>query len=467
MIQSTEEAFAILEEFNLEAQVNRTPNLVDDHFQKQKDFILDPALRKGIFTTRRGGKSNTFGRAMFKECYDFPGSTQLYFGLTRGSAKFIMWDDIIKSLNRDLRLGGEPNESELTFRIPNDSKIMLAGADSKYEEIEKKLGGKPRCIILDEAGSFRRDLRHICYEMMEPALADLEGWLGMGGTPTEITSGLFFDMTTGKEPGWSVHEWDTLDNPYMREKWARKIAWLIKNNPRIVETPAFRRMYRKEWVIDDISKCYKYQIGRNDIDELPKGDNWTYVLGIDLGYDDSSAFVVSAFNEFDRNLYFVEAHKASGMIISDVVARIRYYIDLYKPYKCIVDNASKQSVEEMKQRYHLPLEKADKQGKAEFIEMMSSEFILGYIKLLPSCNKLATEYGALIWDKKALPKREEHPACENHLCDAALYNWRHCFQYLSKDKPAKKTEEEKIDEWFDNRAMEIEKENQMEFWEKM
>jgi hypothetical protein len=474
LIKSIDEAFEILDELQKDelltgrsSKIVIDPHqLIDHNFAAQKAFIEDDSLRKSIFCTRRAGKSNTFGRAQIKECFAYPGSSQIYFGLTKDSAKLTMWDNIIKAINRDLDLGGEPNETDLIFRF-GDSQYILAGADSRPAEIEKKLGGKFRSAVIDEAGSFRQDLRKIAYEMMEPALADLEGWLGLGGTPTEITSGLFFDVSTGIEPGWSRHEWDTLDNPYMRVQWQKKIDWLIKNNPRIVETPAFQRMYQKIWVIDKDSKCYKYQIGRNDIDFCPEEDPLTHVLGIDLGFNDDSAFTVAAFSEFDRCVYFRESYSKSGMIISDVAERIQYYIDKYSPMACVIDNASKQSVEELKQRFNLPLIAAEKQGKAEFIEIMNSEFIQGNIKLvMPDCEDLATEYGALIWDQKAKPKRIEHPSCKNHKADASLYAWRYCLSYLSTEKPRPKTEEEKIDEWFDGHADRIAKAEALEFWEK-
>jgi len=44
---------------------------------------------------------------------------------------------------------------------------------------------------------------------------------------------------------------------------------------------------------------------------------------------------------------------------------------------------------------------------------------------------LMDEYGSLVWDDRAV-RREEHPAFDNHCCDAALYAWRHCYQYLSE-----------------------------------
>ena len=52
-----------------------------------------------------------------------------------------------------------------------------------------------------------------------------------------------------------------------------------------------------------------------------------------------------------------------------------------------------------------------------------------------SCSKAAAplmdEYSQLIWDERS-QRREEHPAAPNHCADAALYAWRHCYQYLAE-----------------------------------
>ncbi len=462
LIESLEDAENILRELEEDARLAYRPQIIDVSFQAQARFIEDENFRKAAQCTRRAGKSNGVGRALMHESFEFPGASNLYLALTRGSAKNILWKDVLKTINRDLNLGMKFNEAELVAKLPNESQIMLAGADNSHSEMEKYLGGKYRCAIVDEAGSFRQDLRKVVYENLEPAVSDYNGWVGLIGTPTEIIQGLFFDVCNGKEHGWSVHRWETQDNPYMREKWLKRIALLIETNPRVIETPAFRRMYKNEWVIDTESLCYKYKRGFNDCEVVPEEAN-THVLGIDLGFNDASAFVVSAFGQYDRNCYVKEAHKKSGMIISDVAQRIQYYIGKYNPIACVVDNASKQAVEELKQRFSLPLIAAEKHGKSDFIEIMNSDYIQGYIKhLQPECNDLSIEHGALIWDEKAKPKWLEHPSCENHLSDANLYAYRHCYQYLAKAKPKKKTEQEKIEEWFDN----YEEEQEKPFWEK-
>lgn len=463
-IEDLEDAENVLRELEEEARAAYRPQIVDYSFVDQAKFIDDPHFRKAAQCTRRAGKSNGIGRCLLKESYDYPGASNLYIALTRSSAKNILWKDVLKTINRDLNLGMKFNETELVAKLRNDSQIMLAGADNSHTEMEKYLGGKYRCAVVDEAGSFRQDIRKLVYENLEPAVSDYNGWVGLIGTPTEIIQGLFFDVCNGNEKGWNLHKWDTINNPYMREKWLKRIALLIETNPRIIETPAFRRMYRNEWVIDEESKVYKYKRDFNDCESIPDEAD-THVLGIDLGFNDASAFVVSAFGDYDRNLYFKEAYKKSGMIISDVAQRIKYYVDKYNPIACVIDNASKQAVEELKQRYDLDLKAADKTGKSDFIEMMNSDYQQGYIKhLMPECNGLSVEHGALIWDDKAKPKWIEHPSCENHLSDAALYNWRYCYPYLAKTKPHKKTEQEQIEDWFDERANQSDEEKP--FWER-
>src|SRR5260370_23458507 len=98
----------------------------------------------------------------------------------------------------------------------------------------------------------------------------------------------------------------------------------------------------------------------------------------------------------------------------------------------VIDGSNKQAVMEMSSRHGLSLTPAEKTGKADFIELMNADYITGRIKLAPSCAALKDEYASLVWDDKAT-KRQEHPACANHGADSALYAWRYCYQFLSKE----------------------------------
>lgn len=325
--------------------------------------------------------------------------------------------------------------------LPNGSVVYLLGADTDEEEKQKLLGQKYAAVVIDESASFTIDLNELVYGILKPAVADYRGQIALIGTPGNLKHGLFFDLTNGQDPlepgrwekvGWSGHRWSAADNPHMAKQWAEEIAELEKSNPLIRETPLFQQHYLGRWVIDDSKLVYRYSPGRNEAAELPKlpASGWNYVLAVDLGYEDPSAFVVVAWHENDKTLYVVTAFKKKGLDITAVAGHIKYLQGMYDFSKIVIDNANKQAVEEMKRRHSLSLHAADKTGKADFIELMNGDFIQGYIKLLPDAEPLKTEYAELIWDDKS-EKRQEHPGCANHAADGGLYGWRWAYPYLS------------------------------------
>jgi len=79
-------------------------------------------------------------------------------------------------------------------------------------------------VVIDEAQAFGIDLRQLVYGVLKPAVADYRGTIVLTGTPGNLIKGLFFDVTNGREAGWSGHRWTTYDNPYMAEQWAGEIA---------------------------------------------------------------------------------------------------------------------------------------------------------------------------------------------------------------------------------------------------
>jgi PBSX family phage terminase large subunit len=450
----------------VEAREGLRARLLDPSFPKQTAFILDKSPRSAALCTRRAGKSWGIGAAFFEDSLDYPGANYLYLALTRMSAKNIMWRDILKTMNAKYEIKAHPNEAELTLTLETGGVIQLAGADATKEEMEKYLGGKYRGIVIDETGSFRQDVEKLVIENLEPALADWGGWLKLIGTPTALTESFFHKVTEGKVGGWNIHRWNTFDNPHMRDKWAKQVARLKETYGEALDLlPWYRRMYLGEWVTDHEALVYKYDERRNASDELPAG-RYTYVLGVDLGFDDPTAFCLLAYNSHQKTSYVVEAYKRSGMLVSDIEQRIKHYQSRYPIYEIVIDNASKQFVEELKDRTGLAFEAAEKQGKAEIIEILNSEMLQGKIKLLPDTEPLKKELTSLIWDESKKPKREEHPRCENHCADAFLYAWRKSMAYMSVAPPKEpETDEERVDEWEEKEATRLAWEQQAEWWD--
>lgn len=425
-------------------QVKNAPQFFDGKFKIQEEFISNESKFKALFATRRFGKSYTGGLYMVKTAYENPGVSVVYIALTRESAKKIMFKDVLKPLNRKYKLGMKFNETTLTISMPNGSVLYLMGVDSSEDEKDKLLGQKYKLAIIDECASFNIDLRELVYGTLKPAMADLGGTVAMLGTPGNLTKSLFFDITTGTEPGWHVVKGDTSENPFMAENWRKEIAELTANQPYIIETPMFKQMYLGQWVIDTDALVYKFNPERNLYEVLPlqaKG-SWQYILGVDLGYEDDSAFVVVAFHEFDKVLYIVDTFNRKKMDITDCADKIRQLKETHKIHKVVIDGANKQAVEEIQKRHQIPLIAADKTGKSDFIEIMNGELIQGHVKVqAKNGTGLIAEWQNLVWKEKKdgkVNKREENPACDNHLADACLYAWRYTYSYLGINAPKPK-----------------------------
>lgn len=435
-------------------------NWRDCAFDKQSAFIEDPSRLKGLFTTRRGAKSYADGIYLIKEADETESCNCLFLGLTRLSAKGIIWKDILKDIDRKNNLGIVFNETELTATTTNGSVIYVAGVDVDENERKKLFGRKYKLIVIDEAALFDIDLYDLVYVVLRPSVTDLRGTIVMSGMASNQTRGLFYDITTGKEAGWSLHQWSAFDNPHVAKQWQEELDFIAKNQPLLMETTRFKQAYLNQWVVDDEAKVYRYNPSSNRVLNLPRGlDNFHYVLGVDLAHSpDSTAFVVSCYNELDPTLYITYARKHLKMDITAACDEVHRLDRKYNFDVKVVDGANKMAVEEMNNRQHnCGLIPADKTGKVDFIRLMNDEFIQGKIKLLPEAynkhepnvDSLDDEYGVLVWvtdNGKVKEPRKEHPGIHNDLCDAALYNWRYCYSYLFK-APKKEPELTSQERW--------------------
>lgn len=425
-------------------------NVLQDALDKQVSFIKNPSRFKGILATRRAAKSYTAGLAFMEASYKYPGASMLYVALTGLTAKRILIKDVLKPIAKKCGIELDINDTTGTVRFPTGAHLYLIGADAKPDEIEKALGQKYAIVIIDEGASYHQDLRSMVYEHLKPAVADYSGEVWLIGTPGSNTKSFFYDVTTGREPGWYVERWRALDNPYVAKQIQEDIDTFTRENPRFLETPAYKRMYLGEWVIDDDLLVSKFLRERNLIAELPISKHrWTYHLGVDLGHSpDPSSFVVVCHREFDKKLYVLRSEEYLELDVTSVADKIKALDKVYDFSMMVVDGANKQAVEEMRNRHGLPLISADKTGKADFIEMMNSDFIQGNMVLVDSTTAtLQAEMETLVWDeklKRETGKREEHPACPNHNHDALLYIWRHSYNYAAREevkKPKKGTPE--------------------------
>lgn len=446
---------AVEEVHAAKTRVRADPTFVDPVFPHQQALLEDSSALLCVLCTRRAAKSFSAAKRLLRAMYKHPGCSVLFIGLTRDSAKKILWKDVLRKLNKTERLHAKFNKSELTMTLPNGSVLYLLGVDTDEAEKEKLLGQKYAEVAIDESASYSIDLHSLVYNTLKPAVADYRGTIGLYGTPSNIKAGIFYDLTEHQNPstpsrwqgttehegvtysGWSGHCWSTFQNPYMADLWKQEIADLIRDNPLIESTPGYQQNYLGIWVIDDSKLVYKYMPVRNDFNgTLPhyRGGEWHFVLGIDLGFRDATSFTVMAYHDQDRTLYVLSSTKKAKL---DITAKAEVVAELKKKWifdAIVIDGANAEAVAELNNRHGLNAVPASKRDKFDFIAIMNDELIQERIKLAPDCQALKDEYEALVIDERKLLKArklEENPKCENHCADSTLYGWRHCYQFLS------------------------------------
>ena len=408
----------------------RTYRWREDLFDKQLALIDDPSKQKAALCSRRAGKTFTCCFYMLEVAHRYPGSLIPYIALTRPVAKRLMWG-ALKSANNKYHIGMRFNNNELIATLKNGSQISLNGANDEAD-IDKLRGSAYPLVVIDEAASYGPFLPELVEDVLEPALIDYSGTLLMTGTPNARCHGYFFDATTNDRFGFSVHKWTIRENPYIPhageylEKKLKQKNWGEDN-------PVYLREWCGKWIRSDDSLVYRYGES-NKVNDIP--DDLDYILGVDLGFTDATAFVVWGFSRDSPDAYMEEGIKQTRLITSEIAEIIEQLNYTYQLTSMVCDTGGlgRTMVEEMRRRYGLPLKDAEKRSKFAYIEHFNDALRTGRIKVLEDI-KIFDEWDLLQWNES---RTKEDDRFENHLSDAALYGWRECrnFMYEQPLEPA-------------------------------
>lgn len=409
--------FGDREEVEATEHGERTYRWREDLFKEQIDLIDDPSKQKAAVTSRRAGKTYTVSRYLIEVAYRYPDSLVVYIGLTRSAAKRLMWTEL-KRANRRYSIGMNFNNADLVATLPNHSQIMLTGVNDSAD-VDKLRGSSFRLVCIDECQSYGMFLPELIEEVLEPALIDTQGTLLLTGTPNAGCYGLFFEATTNPKLGFSTHSWTLRDNPhiphaqeYLDKKLESK-GWDINN-------PIFQREWCGKWVKSNESLVYKYG-KKNLFDDLPEND-WHFLLGVDIGFNDRTALSIGCYADNDPCLYVVDTPAYSRLPPSEVAAKIHELGDFYEFEAIVADTGGlgRAIVEDWRQRYGLPIQAAEKSKKAGFIEAFNDDLGRGYIRV-SSTAEVLSEWDILQWHEMGL---REDPRYLNDCSDATLYMYR-------------------------------------------
>ena len=410
-------------------------------FEKQVNFFRGKGSRfRNAVCSRRAGKTVGIAADMIDSATSNDEVNLLYITITQQQARAIIWSDLLKIVE-EYELECKTDNVRLTITFPNKSKIYIEGAKDRTE-IEKFRGWKLMKCYIDECQSFRSYLKELINDIIIPALRDKRGQLYLTGTPGPVKAGIFYEYSQSKN--WKAHHWTAFDNPYMNNPPKLNLEEILREE-RIIRgidesDPSYIRETFGKWVEDKDALVFKFSKAKNIYTQLPTQGEWNYIIGIDIGYNDSDAIAVIGYNTYYKKVYLVDEHVKNKQNISQLVEVINEYKDLYNPIRMVMDAGAlgKKIQEELRMRHGLNIEAADKTRKVEFIELLNDDLRTEKFKAFK--NSLFEEDCMLVqWDKDSRIRNPERPkisdSYHSDICDAGLYAWRECRHYLS-EKPA-------------------------------
>lgn len=454
-------------------------------FPVQLNFVLDQSKRKAAVCSRRAGKSFSIAVMLILAALKHQDAHCPYITLTRMQGKRILWP-ALRKLDRTYDLGMKFNLQELSATLPNGSTIFICGANDE-SEIERLRGIAVPIAVIDEAQAFRPFIRKLIHDILDACTMDLDGQIVLTGTPNAGCVGLFYEATTGDVPqgekdefaseegsenaaGWSVHHWTVLQNCHLGPDPDYPRRWLAeykRRNRWTDDHPTYRREWLGEWVRDENALVYKlkhYSI----VDKLPEAPDLEYILGVDFGFVDATAYSILAFSELLAEVYVVETLKEEGQIPSAIAARIDKLNRQYDFVSMVGDpgGGGKFVIEEANTRFGLSMQVAEKSGKNAFIDLLNGDLAAGTFKVLRHCTELIEEVALLQWkdhpddvlDQDGRVKRNDRripdPRYADHVCDATLYAYREARHFLHENIENLPLEGSK--EWWDKEEQRIE-----------
>lgn len=443
-------------------------------FDKQLQFVQDPSPFKIAVCSRRAGKTEACAADLTDTAIKNKDVICLYITLAASNAKKLIWKKL-KEINKTYNLNGVVNDTELSITYPNGSVVYCSGAKDA-SEIEKFRGLALKLVYIDECQSFREYIKDLIDEIIGPALIDHAGTLCLIGTPGSVPAGYFHECWSNE--AWSKHMWTLWDNPHLATKSGKTHQQLLdrelKRRGVAVNDPSIQREWFGKWVLDTESLLIKYDAKRNHYTALPPHiKQWSYVMGVDIGWKDADAICVLAWSDDSPVTYLVEELITPKQGITELAEQIQSLQKKYSVAKIIMDMGAlgKKIGEEIIRRHQIPVEAAEKSRKMENIEILNDSLRTARFMAKSNSRFAQDAYLVEIDRDKSTPERiKVSDRFHSDIIDAVLYGFKFspAYAYIPPDtKPKPGTKEwadQQVDEMFSMELERLEKEQSYDKW---
>ena len=423
---------------------------------------------------RRSGKTYLIPRMALWACTRATGGDILLGAETKLKAKALFWAGLLEYVKG--REGWQINGQEGWIRSPWGPTIRLWGIKDEGAIALLRGFSVVECHF-DEVATYAHRLHGLIDDVIEPMLGEwrhypLCGRCFLWGTPSPTRIGPWFEICTGKTPGWEVFHWTVHENEhypdpvgYLRSVRERH-GWDEKH-------PGYQREYLGRFVDDGARLVIAFSRGCL-IDRMPADYDprtWEHTLAVDFGLRHNSAWALIASDPKSKThtSYLVSVRAASGLLQDAASAITLDYVQRHRVLKLVGDahGLGAPYVEAWNRLELAPIrmEAAQKADKRGWIEVLNDDLRTGRLLVVKdACTPWVDEASSLPWnDDRTGPD----PAYSDDAVHAAIYAFRHHRPFMTVDRtpPEERVSpEERITRALDEEALREQRRRQSGQW---
>ena len=383
---------------------------------KQKEFLALTCL-EGLFGgAAGGGKSDALLMAAC-QYVDRPNYAAL---ILRRTFKDLNLPGAIMARSHEWLRGTRAawSEKDKTWTFPSGATLTFGYLDTEQDKYRYQ-GAELQFLGLDEATQFPEGwYRYLLSRLRRAKGSDIPIRARLGSNPGGVGHAWVYNrFVESKDPERVFVPSFLTDNPHLDQEEYRKSLSLLDETTR-------RQLEEGIWVQDASGLVYRKP---KTIPVRPHAmpEDWAYLLGMDFGIKDATAYVVLGWRKNDRSVYVLESFKQSGMTVTEAAEKVREYQQQY-PFSMVVGDLGgmgKAFGEEFQRRWGIPIEAAQKTNKRGYIGLLNGTVERKELVVVePANTALLKEMAELPWKDES--HQHEADGFDNHLTDALLYAWR-------------------------------------------
>ena len=341
----------------------------------------------------------------------------------------------IMSRSHEWLAGSEAHWSgdEKTWRFPSGATLSFGYLDNENDRFRYQ-SAEFQFVGFDELTQFPERWYLYLFSRLRrlydsPIPLRMRGATNPGGIGHKWVKSRFVDGRAGRADKVFVSA-KLADNPHVDQTTYRE-------NLSKLDAVTRAQLEDGKWIQDSsglvyASWCRELVVQQPVIDGLRR---WHRILSFDFGHVDDTAWGIIAWPQYSLATYVIESHSEPGLIPSDCGAIAQDLEARYRLDRIVGDvgGLGKGYAEEMRRRFAVPIEPAEKTNKMGYIKLLNGAFSNKTAFVCEGNEALCLQLEELPWKDDA--HGAESPGFANHLTDMYLYGWRAAMAYREADEP--------------------------------